>query len=103
MKTRVLSPAIDEIVEAALWFDGKRAGLGSEFWRLTDAVLLRIEQDPFQFAKSEFATAELDIRFAVVSRFQYVIHFLVDIEEIQIVSVAHGGRRPGYWLQRVRS
>ena len=103
MKTRVLSPAIDEIVEAALWFEDKRAGLGGEFWRLTDAVLLRIERDPFQFAKSEFATAELDIRFAVVSQFQYVIHFLVDVEEVQIISVAHGGRRPGYWVQRVRS
>ena len=103
MKVRVLSPAIDEITEAALWFESKRVGLGGEFWRLTDEVLRQIERHPSQFAKSDYATDVLEIRFAVISRFQYVIHFLVESEEVQIISVAHGGRRPGYWLRRIRN
>jgi hypothetical protein len=94
VKVRVLSPALEEIADAALWFDSQRAGLGDEFWRSVDAMLSRIEAAPLGFARSEFATAELDIRFALVRRFNYVIHFLVETDEVAIISVAHGARRP---------
>jgi hypothetical protein len=101
LRVRVLSPAIDEIADAALWFDGKRAGLGREFWRLIDETLVQVEQNPLRFAKSEFSTDEIEIRFAIIRRFSYVIHFAVDADEVQIVSVAHAGRKPGYWLRRI--
>jgi len=100
VKVRVLAPALEEIVEAALWFDKQRIGLGDEFWQSVDAVLQRIEANPSGFAESEFATAEINFRFAVIRRFNYVVHFLVEAGEAQIVSVAHGGRKPGYWLRR---
>jgi hypothetical protein len=102
VKTRLLSPAIDEISSAALWFDSKRVGLGSEFWRLTDETLIRIEQNPRQFSKSEYATDEVEIRFALIQRFNFVVHFVVDTDEVQVVSVAHAGRKPGHWLSRTR-
>jgi hypothetical protein len=98
----VLSPAIEEIADAALWYETQRAGLGSEFWRAVDAVLSDIETNPFRFAKSEFATPELDFRAAMVSRFKYVVHYLVESQECQIVAVAHASREPGYWLVRAR-
>jgi hypothetical protein len=100
VNVRVLAPALEEIVEAALWFDKQRSGLGDEFWQAVDAMLLRIEANPSGFARSEFATEQIDIRFAVIRRFGYVIHFLVEADEAQIVSVAHGARKPGYWLRR---
>ncbi len=102
MKARVLSPALEEIADAALWFDGQRAGLGDEFWQSVDAMLLRIEDNPVGFARSEFATPERDLRFAFIRRFNYVVHFLVEADEVQIVAVAHAARRPGYWLQRIK-
>jgi hypothetical protein len=103
VKVRLLSPAIDEISEAALWFDKKRPGLGNEFWRATDETLEQIECNPRRFAKSEFSSDDIEIRFAVIRRFNYVIHFALDAQEIQIVSVAHAGRRPGHWLRRIRT
>jgi hypothetical protein len=102
VKLRVLSPAFEEIAGAALWFDSQRAGLGDEFWQAVDAILQRIEENPFGFGKSEFATPELDIRFALARRFNYVIHFLIESDEVQVISVAHGARRPGYWLRRTK-
>jgi toxin ParE1/3/4 len=102
MKLRVLSPALDEITTAAVWFDAQRRGLGQEFWRTVDQALQRIEQHPLEFGRSEFATPELDLRFAVVNRFNYVVHFLVEAEEIQVVAIAHAARRPGYWLRRTK-
>jgi hypothetical protein len=101
VKARVLSPALEEIAQAALWFDSQRLGLGDEFWQSADAMLIAIEKNPRGFARSEFTTDESDIRFAVIRRFNYVIHFLVE-SEVQILSVAHGARRPGYWLRRVK-
>ena len=102
MRVRVLSPALDEVTKAALWFDGQRAGLGSEFWQSVDAMLAQIEENPLRFAKSEFTTPENDIRLAVIRRFNYVIHFAVELEEVQVAAVAHAGRRPGYWLRRIK-
>jgi toxin ParE1/3/4 len=99
---RVLSPALDEIAAAATWLDSQRRGLGQEFWQAVDATLHRIERSPLEFGRSEFATPELDLRFAVVSRFNYVIHFLNEPDEVQIVAVAHAARRPGYWLRRTK-
>ena len=101
MNLRVLSPAVDEIADAAVWFDSQRTGLGGEFWQAVDTTLLRIEANPLAFARSEFATPQLDLRSAVIRRFHYVIHFLIEADEVQIVSVAHAARRPGNWLRRV--
>jgi hypothetical protein len=98
----VLSPAIDEIADAALWYESQRVGLGQEFWRTVDEVLSQIEETPFRFAESEFATSEIDLRFALIPRFKYVVHFLVELNECQVVSVAHAARKPGYWLRRAR-
>lgn len=100
MRVRVLSPAIDEIAGAALWFDSQSAGLGREFWRSVDDMLTQIEENPRRFGKSEFATPDTDLRLAVISRFKYVIHFAVDVDEVQVVSVAHAACKPGYWLRR---
>jgi hypothetical protein len=98
----VLSPAIDEIAEAARWYESQRTGLGSEFWQSVDDVLAQIEENPVRFAKSEFATPELDFRMAIVPRFKYVVHFLVEFDECQVVAVAHPARKPGYWLRRYK-
>jgi hypothetical protein len=102
VRVRVLSPALDGISGAALWFDLQRAELGSEFWRSVDAMLSQIEENPLRFAISAFATPEIDFRFAVIKRFQYVIHFAVETDEVQVVLVAHAARKPGYWLGRAR-
>ena len=100
MKLRVPSPALDKIATAAEWFDSQRHGLGREFWQAVDATLVRIEKHPLEFSHSEFATSELDFRFALVSRFDYAIHFLNEADEVQVVAVAHAARRLGNWLRR---
>jgi hypothetical protein len=103
VKVRILSAAIEEISEAALWFDEKSRGLGGEFWRLVDHALSEIERNLRRFAKSEFATPHLDLRFVQVARFKYVIHFAMDVDEVLVVAVTHAARRPGYWVGRVKS
>ena len=102
MRVRVLSPAIEEIAQAAKWYDSQRDGLGGEFWRAVDDVLAQIEQNPSRFGKSEFATTEFDFRSAMVRRFGYVVHYFAGMDEVEVIAVAHAAREPGYWLLRVR-
>jgi len=102
LNTRVLTLAIEEIADAALWFDSQAPGLGNEFWQLVDRSLAAIEENPHRFAKSEFAASDIDLRFAYVRRFQYVIHFAIEPKEILIVAITHAARKPGYWLSRIR-
>jgi hypothetical protein len=102
VNVRVLSPAIDEISQAALWYESQRQGLGWEFWSVIDEVFSQIESNPLRFGKSEFATERFDSRAAIVPRFKYVVHYLVDNQECQIVAVAHAARQPGYWLVRTK-
>jgi hypothetical protein len=87
VKFRVLSPALEEVSQAALWFDTQRAGLGVTFWQAVDEVLVRIEGNPHQFAKSEFATDEFEFRYALVRPFNYVVHYLVTMDEVQVVCI----------------
>jgi hypothetical protein len=101
VNVRILLPAQQEIVEAAEWFDNRKSGLGGEFWSAIDAVFERIKMNPTQFALSEFATDDIELRFALVDRFRYVIHFMITGDDVQVISVAHGSRNPGYWRSRV--
>ena len=43
------------------------------------------------------------VRRCVLSRFAFSIAFLVERDHLVIVAVAHQRRRPGYWLESVRS
>ncbi|MGD9632097.1 MAG: hypothetical protein AB7G28_13760 [Pirellulales bacterium] len=74
----------------------------ANFGDSTDETIAQIQRSPDRFAKSEYATDDFDARFAIVSKFHYVIHFVIESDEVVIASVAHGARRPGYWLRRVR-
>ena len=58
----------------------------------------RIQQSPNQFPKLAFNT-----RRKVLGRFPYLIVFRETKIEIEIIAVAHGRRRPGYWRERVSS
>ena len=42
-----------DIREAALWYESRRPGLGSEFTLRFDAIVERIAQNPLQFPEIE--------------------------------------------------
>lgn len=97
------SPEVpDELAEAALWYEARRAGLGAEFLSEVEAVLPLIESRPRSFHRLEGVAPTLEVRRALLARFPYALVFLVRPEELRVLAVAHAKRRPGYWLSRVR-
>lgn len=85
-----------DVREAALWYEGKRGGLGAEFILELDALYERILQNPRQFPEIGEA-----VRRALLRRFPYAAYFLAGDEAIVVIAVLHQHRRPEIWRARV--
>lgn len=97
MSARVgLSPAaLEDLREAAQWYDGQDPGLAGEFLRAVDACLSRIERLP-----QASPEAEGGVRSARLSRFPYAVLYRVRTHRIEVLAVWHAHRDPRGWRER---
>lgn len=96
MKVVRLSPeAIDELVEAAEWYRGRRHGLESELLAEVDRILPLVASSPKAFPRLLDLPANLEIRRALLPRFPYALIFTDLGDHIRVLAVAHAKRRPG--------
>ena len=97
-----LSPeAIDELIEAAIWYRARRPGLESEFLDEVGRVLPLIESSPTSFPRLLDMPRDLVIRRALLPRFPYALIFMELGDHVRLLAVAHAKRQPGYWLDRL--
>ena len=85
-----------DVREAALWYEGKRGGLGAEFILELDALYERILQNARQFPEIGEGA-----RRALLRRFPYAIYFVSGEEAIVVIAVLHQHRRPETWRARI--
>jgi toxin ParE1/3/4 len=85
-----------ELEAGQLYYDGCRPGLGEAFLAEVEAVVARIQEHPHIGAKYK-STA---YRRCLLRRFPYLVFYLDMDDAIRIVAIAHGRRRPGYWMER---
>ncbi|MBU0991742.1 MAG: type II toxin-antitoxin system RelE/ParE family toxin [Proteobacteria bacterium] len=88
--------AKNEIQEAIKWYDRKADGLGLEFVFEVRQAETTILQDPEVWPFYVYET-----RRYLLKRFPFAIVYLVSRGEIQIIAVAHGKRKPAYWIGRL--
>lgn len=101
MRVELHPEARAELRSAALWYDQRRIGLGDEFIAEVAAALDRIGEAADSFPKWPGARATVPlVRRATLQRFPYVVAFERNEREILVLAVAHGKRRPLYWLSR---
>jgi len=81
--------AAEEFDDSIAWYERQRKGLGSEFRATILDYFVQISHHPEWFPK-----VRGDVRRAVVRRFPFVIHFLIEPERIVILSVFHTSREP---------
>ena len=71
------------------WYENEREGLGQKFRATVEQYFQRIADNPEWFPE-----VRGEVRRAVVRRFPFVIHFLIEKERIVILSVFHTSREP---------
>jgi len=90
-----LDAAREEMVEAALWYEGKAPGLGADF---LSQVRLAIDQIA-SFPDAGVLVAE-QTRRRMVRRFPFGVLYRVEPERVVVAAVMHLRRKPGYWRDR---
>jgi len=88
--------AADEVDEAHLWFLKRSTRAADAFLTELKHAISEIQQRPATFASHLHGTQRYLLR-----RYPYAIVYRELPESIQIVAIAHGKRRPGYWKSRV--
>jgi plasmid stabilization system protein ParE len=78
-----------EFDDSIAFYERQREGLGREFRAIVEDHFQQIVQHPEWFTK-----VRGEVRRAVVRRFPFVIHFLVEKNRIVIMSVFHTSRNP---------
>ena len=97
MNFRFLTPALEELAEAAEYYDHEVPGLGANFLSEVDRAIDLIIGFPETWGKiSE------DFRHCNLRRFPYtVIYTVAGGDEIMIVSVFHQSREPSSWRANI--
>ena len=100
-RVRIEPEAAEELGEAALWYENRRAGLGSDFLDRVDLASSRLNQWPHAGVAVPGLPVELAVRRVPVDRYPYHLIYLVATDAIRILAVAHDRRMPGYWRPRL--
>lgn len=93
---RFLTPAEEEMAEAALFYKAASSQLGSDFLDDVKRTVDRLCQFP---QAGEAITS--DLRRILLHRFPFNLVYAIEENVIVVIAVAHHGRRPGYWQSRV--
>ena len=93
---RFLSPAEEEMTEAALFYEAASNGLGSDFLDAVQTAIDRLRDYP-HFGQS----IDLDLRRALLYQFPFSLIYTIDENVIVIIALAHDSREPGYWRSRM--
>jgi len=78
-----------EFDDAISWYQDRREGLGREFSVAVEEQLGRIAVSP-----NQFACIRGDVRRAVLQRFPYSIHFIIEDDRIVVLAIFHARRAP---------
>jgi len=78
-----------EFDDAISWYQDRREGLGREF-----SVAVEQQLEKIAFSPNQFVCVRGDVRRAVLQRFPYSIHFIVEDDRIVVLAIFHARRDP---------
>ena len=89
--------AQSELLDAQVWYEAKKPGLGRRFRSGMDEDVKRIASNPRQFPMLRKQS-----RRAVLDRFPYAVIFTINEDEsVTVLACIHGSRDPVRWQERV--
>ena len=81
--------AQQELIDAAIWYDDRREGLGDNF---IDAVSAQVVDNCKM--PERFPIVHDNVRQAIIQRFPFVVYFRLVQERVRVLSVFHASREP---------
>ncbi|MBI4509480.1 MAG: type II toxin-antitoxin system RelE/ParE family toxin [Deltaproteobacteria bacterium] len=100
---RLDQEAEEELGAAAAWYETKKCGLGTDLLAAVHHTLLRVAEAPGRCTLASGIPEELGVRRWLVRRFPLAVVFVELQDEVRVLAIAHGHRRPGYWRSRLRT
>ena len=95
MTVRFVDEAQREFLDAVSFYEDARAGLGRRFKDEVDRCVLWIADHPELYRLHSSGYRRINLRV-----FPYYIPYIVREQTLWVLAVAHGGRRPLYWISR---
>lgn len=92
-----------EYQQAGVWYEGRREGLGLEFFGEVNATIRRILGFPRVGAAVPRVPPDLPVRRLAVRRFPYHVVYLETAQELRILAVAHDRRSSSPHTRPARS
>ena len=95
--TLVFHPeALNELIEAADFYEGRRPGLGTEFESAVRSAFDVIQEHPLRWPLHR-----ADVRRYRLKRFPFAILYRASSQTLIVIAIMHLSRRPGYWTERL--
>ena len=85
-----------DITEAYAWYEGRRCGLGAEFFSSVEACIENIRHRP-----DMYPVVHESFRRSLVRRFPYAVFYEMLDETVTIYALFHTARDPDKWRQRL--
>ena len=81
-----------QLLQAQVWYEAQRAGLGVEFARGVDAAVARVARQPLAAP-----VVYENVHRVVLKRFPYSVFYLIEPKQLVILSCLHTRRNPASW------
>ena len=94
----VRGPAVEDVVDAAAWYEAHAPGLGEELIDEILRALYRARDNPELF---HVVRRDGDVRRVLTNRFPYRIFFSAGGETLYVHAVLHGARHDRRWTERL--
>jgi toxin ParE1/3/4 len=88
--------ALAEFRAAVVWYLDRNESAAANFAGEIDDAIELITASPHRWP-----AAERDARKFLLRRFPYAVIYREKGSNIQVLAIAHGHRRPGYWKKRL--
>jgi plasmid stabilization system protein ParE len=98
MTVEILQEAEDELNEAIAYYEDAGAGLGQRLKAEARAAISWIQNNPLLPRVRPKSYRRVNLRV-----FPYYVAYFIWGETIWILAVAHGRRRPEYWMERKKN
>ncbi len=87
--------AVKEARKAYRWYLRRSAAAAGRFKAALEAAVEQIVESPERWPTYLHGT-----RYRLLRRFRFIVVYRQRGERLQVVALAHGERRPGYWKRR---